>query len=397
MKDILFIGDIVSTQIAIVKIDDYDSVPDAIVAAIRLIEKDLNYIISDFSNILLKPNLLRANKDACTQPEFVQGIINYLKQAGISIENVKIGDSPGQIQMFASKIAKKVGIYDICEKEGLTFVDFEKEVPIKESIDGALRLNEYYISKPVKDCDLLISLPKLKTHGEATITGAIKNYWGIIPGGLKAKFHLLGKNPIEFGEALTDNFSWIVQNKPNRLIIYDLQRVMQGPMGPVSGPMKKWNLLMVGTDELALDLVALEIGKFNGRKFVPHIRSSCERGLGISNLKDIKILGLTLEEAKKSIPKFKVPGRRMTKLASFITGRIVYKVTKRVPKVKNKSCRRCKQCYEVCPANAIEIVDDGYPHFLKEKCISCLCCMEVCPHQAIKSKQRGFFGLFHSY
>jgi len=48
-------------------------------------------------------------------------------------------------------------------------------------------------------------------------------------------------------------------------------------------------------------------------------------------------------------------------------------------------------------ANAIEIVDGGYPHFLKEKCISCLCCIEVCPHQAIKSKQRGFFGLFHSY
>ena len=104
----------------------------------------------------------------------------------------------------------------------------------------------------------------------------------------------------------------------------------------------------------------------------------------------------TVPEAIVSAIKI-VPDRRMTKLASFITGRIVYKVTKRVPKVKSKSCRRCKQCYEVCPANAIEIVDGGYPHFLKEKCISCLCCIEVCPHQAIKSKQRGFFGLFHSY
>ncbi|GAI61274.1 unnamed protein product, partial [marine sediment metagenome] len=42
-------------------------------------------------------------------------------------------------------------------------------------------------------------LPKLKTHVEATITGAIKNYWGIIPGGLKAKYHLLGKNAQNFG------------------------------------------------------------------------------------------------------------------------------------------------------------------------------------------------------
>lgn len=386
-----------STQIAIVKIDEYETISDAVIEAIRLIEKSIDFDAKNFSNILLKPNLLRANKDACTQPEFVEGVIKYLQQAGVFMENVKIGDSPGQSDTFASEIAKKVGLYDICEKEGVTFVDFTKEVPIKETINGALRLNDYYISKPVKDCDLLINLPKLKTHGEATITGAIKNYWGVIPGGLKAKFHLLGKNPDEFGEALVDNYSWIVQNKPNRLIVYDLQKVMQGPTGPVSGPMKVWNLLMVGTDELALDLVALELGRFNGKKFVPHLKNACERGLGVSNLNNIEIIGLKLEEAKKLIPKFKVPGRRMTKLASFITGRIVYKVTKRIPKVKKKLCKHCKKCYEVCPANAIEMDDNKYPKFLRKKCISCLCCMEVCPHQVIKSKQRGFSGLFHSY
>jgi ferredoxin len=237
----------------------------------------------------------------------------------------------------------------------------------------------------------------LKTHGEATITGAIKNYWGIIPGGLKAKFHLLGKNPTEFGEALADNYSWIVKNKKNRLTIYDLQRVMQGPMGPVSGPMKKWNLIMVGTDELALDLVALKIGKLNAEKYVPHLKNASERGLGISDLKEIEILGLTINEAKNLVPKFRVPGRRMTKFASFITGKIVYKVTKRVPKLKKKICKRCKQCYEICPANAIKIDENNYPNFLKRKCISCLCCLEICPQQAIKSKQRGFLGLFHSY
>ncbi|MFX0059504.1 MAG: DUF362 domain-containing protein [Candidatus Heimdallarchaeota archaeon] len=386
-----------STKIAIVNIDNYESVPKAVVAAIRMIEKDLNYNINDCSNILLKPNLLRANKDACTQPEFVEGIIEYLKQSDISMETVKIGDSPGQIRVFASDIAKKVGLYEICEKEGLTFVDFEKEVPVKQNIRDACRLKEYYVSKAVKDCDLLINLPKLKTHGEATITGAVKNYWGIIPGGLKAKFHLLGKNPNEFGETLADNYAWVVQNKPKRLIIYDLQRVMQGPMGPVSGPMKKWNLIMVGTDELALDLIALEIGRFNGMKRVPHLRSASKRGLGISDFKDIEIVGLSLEQAKKSIPKFKVPGRKMTKFASFITGSIVYKVTKRVPKVKKKLCRHCKQCFDVCPANAIALDEEMHPYFVKKQCISCLCCLEVCPHQAIKSKQRGFLGLIHSY
>jgi uncharacterized protein (DUF362 family)/NAD-dependent dihydropyrimidine dehydrogenase PreA subunit len=288
-------------------------------------------------------------------------------------------------------------MYEIVEKEGINFVDFEHEIPVNEKIENALRIEEFYISKAVKDCDLLINLPKLKTHGEATITGAIKNYWGIIPGGLKAKYHLLGKNPDQFGEALADNFAWVLKNKPNRLIVYDCTRVMEGPMGPVSGNMREWNIILVGTDELALDIVALEIGKFNGLKYVPHLKNAFERKLGEANLENIEIIGLKIEEAKGLAKKFKVPRRSMTRFASLITGSIVYKITKKIPKLKKKECKSCGQCSEICPAKAIEFEKGGYPEFLRKVCISCLCCMEMCPHQAIKVKARGFVGLFHSY
>ena len=198
-----------ATKISIVDVDNYASISEAIVTAIKLIEDDLPFDILKCDNILLKPNLLRATEDACTQPEFVQGVLDYLKSIGVSMKKVSIGDSPGQIRISASKIAKKIGIYDIVENEGLNFIDFEQDIPVNEKIVGALRIDDYFVSKAVKDCDLLINLPKLKTHGEATITGAIKNYCGIIPGGLKAKYHLLGKNPDQFGEALADNFSWV--------------------------------------------------------------------------------------------------------------------------------------------------------------------------------------------
>jgi len=386
-----------ATKIAIVNVKDYNSIQDAIVNAIKLVEDSFTFIISECNNILLKPNLLRATKDACTQPEFVEGVLDYLMNKDIPIENINIGDSPGQINTFASDIAKKIGIYKIVERFGIKFKDFEREVPVEVKIKNALRFKECYISKPVIDCDLLINLPKLKTHGEATITGAIKNYWGIIPGGLKAKTHLLGKTANQFGEVLADNYSWVVNNKPNRLIVYDLHTIMQGPMGPVSGRMKNWNLVLVGTDELALDTVALEIGKFKGLEYVPHLRSAYERGLGIGDLQDIEIVGMNLEEARKATPKFKVPGKRMTKLATSITGGIVYRVTKRIPKLVKKKCVQCGQCSEVCPAGAIEFKKKEYPKFERHICISCLCCMETCPQQAIKAKRRGFFGLFHKY
>jgi len=386
-----------STKISIVNVKDYDSIPDAIKAGITLIADTLPFDIRECKNILLKPNLLRATKDACTQPVFVEAVLKYLKDIGVENDNIRIGDSPGQIKISAKKIAKKIGLYEVCEEAGVKFINFEQDIPVHEVIDSAIRLKDYYVSKPVKDCDLLINLPKLKTHGEATITGAIKNYWGVIPGGLKAKYHLVGRTPDKFGEALADNFSWIVKNKPNRLIIYDCVKVMQGPMGPISGLMKQWDLILVGTDELALDVVALEIGKFKGLKYVPHLKNAYERGLGIGDLDDIEILGLSLEEARNSTPKFKVPGKLMTKFASFITRSIVYKVTKKIPILDKKLCIQCGNCFEVCPTNAINFISGEYPEFLRRECISCLCCMEMCPQEAIKPKLRGFGGLFHSY
>ena len=385
------------TKISIVKINDFASVQEAIIRALELIESDFRFNLLDSKSILLKPNLLRATEDACTQPAFVDGVLSYLKKKGVNMENVRIGDSPGQIRTTASKIAQKVGIFQVAERMGVKFVDFESETPVYEKVDNAFHLKDYYVSKAVKDCDILINLPKLKTHGEATITGAIKNYWGIIPGGLKAKYHLLGKNPNQFGETLADNYAWVIKNKPNRIIVYDLEYVMYGTMGPVSGPMKEWKLILAGTDELALDLIALEIGKYKGLNSVPHLKSASERELGIHNIDEIEIVGTSLEEAKLIAPKFKTPRKSMTKFASLITGRIVYKVTKKVPKLNKKICKKCGMCNEVCPAQAIDFETGKYPQFQRIKCISCLCCMEMCPHQAITAKARGISGLFHSY
>ena len=385
------------TKISIVNVKNYNSISDAIKAGITLIAKSLPFDIRECKNILLKPNLLRASKDACTQPVFVEAVLKYLEEVGVEKDRISIGDSPGQIKISAQTIAKKIGLYEICEDAGIRFINFEHDTPVHEDIDDSIRLKDYYISKPVKDCDLLINLPKLKTHGEATITGAIKNYWGVIPGCLKAKYHLVGRTPEKFGEALADNFSWIVKNKPNRLIVYDCVKVMEGPMGPVSGSMKQWDIVLVGTDELALDVVALEIGKYKGLKNVPHLKNAYERGLGIGDLRDIEILGLSLEEAKKLTPKFKVPGRFMTRFASFITRSIVYKVTKKIPILKKKACIQCGNCFEVCPANAINFITGEFPEFMRRECISCLCCMEMCPQEAIKPKLRGVGGLLHSY
>ncbi|MFW9901677.1 MAG: DUF362 domain-containing protein [Candidatus Thorarchaeota archaeon] len=382
-----------STKISIVNVKEYDSVSQAVVEAIKLIENSFHFHFTDSNRILLKPNLLTIKKDACTQPSFVEGVIFYLKEKGVPMKNVSVGDSPGQTGNTASDVAKEIGLLEICEKYGINVVDFESDIPVIEKIEGALRLKEIRVAKAVKDCDILINLPRLKSHNEATMTGAQKNYWGIIQGGLKAQYHLFGKTAEQFGEVLADNFSWVVKNKPNRLIVYDLQEIMEGRFGPGGGSMKQWDLILAGTDEVALDVIALEIGQVK-IKNVPHVKNAIERNLGVGNLEDIEILGMTLEEAKKRTPKFKVPGSRFTKFIAYMSGHLAYKITKRVPKLIKKKCAKCGQCAEICPVKAIDFIEGNYPIFSRKTCISCLCCSEMCPESAIKAKSRGMGGLF---
>ncbi|MFW9998801.1 MAG: DUF362 domain-containing protein [Candidatus Hodarchaeota archaeon] len=382
-----------STKVSIINVRDYESIPKAVVGAIKLIEDNLSFDFTNSKNILLKPNLLRARKDACTQPSFVEGIISYLKEKGISMNNVFLGDSPGQQGKNASDVVKEIGLLEVCEKSGIKVVDFESDAPVAEMIEEAIQMKQSHIAKVIKDCDILVNLPRLKSHAEAMITGAIKNYWGIIPGGLKAKYHLLGKTADRFGEVLADNFSWILKNKPKRLTVYDLQEIMEGAAGPVSGKMVKWDLILVGTDELALDVVALEIGKVK-TKNVPHIRNAIERDLGVGDLDKIEIVGMSLEDAKKQTPKFNVPGSIMTSFISYMSGHLAYKVMKKIPSLVKSKCAQCGQCAQICPVEAIKFIEGKYPEYLRKKCISCLCCMELCPENAIIAKSRGIGGLF---
>ena len=391
-KDLL--GNKMGTRISIVNANDYSSIPEAVIVAVKLIENDLHFDLKSAEYILIKPNLISSNRDACTQPGFVEGVIDYLIKVGVEADKIKIGDSPGQEQKNAAFIAKKIGLHDLCLNRGVEFVDFEGEVPAKETIEESVIMKDFYVSKPVKDCDVLINLPRLKTHAVTTITGAIKNYYGIIPGGLKAKKHVLGKNAEEFGEVLADNFSWVVKNKPNRLTVYDLHTIMEGPKGHISGKMLRWNLILAGTDELALDLVALEIGKFNGLKHVPHLKSIFNRGLGIGNPEDIEITGMSLSDAKKITTKFKPPAGFMTRTISCITGNMVFKMYKKMPVLNPRICKKCGDCSQICPVNVIKFEKKHYPLFTVKGCISCLCCMEMCTYNAINTKYRGAMGLF---
>jgi uncharacterized protein (DUF362 family)/NAD-dependent dihydropyrimidine dehydrogenase PreA subunit len=380
------------TTVAIVRTDDYHTVDEAIAAALELIGAK-EYIAAQ-DRILIKPNLLMKIKNACTESDFLAGVVRFVKQYNT---NLQLGDSPGQFRHRARSVMKAVGLDAVIEAEGVAYAEFETGGVLNENKDARL-MKQSHIARPVVEADCIINLCRPKSHIEAGYTGAVKNYWGIIPGGEKARCHLYGRNPSEFGAVLADNYQALLGLNKKRLIVMDARKFMEGPGGPANGFMRKTGLILAGYDEAAVDIVMLAIGRIDGVKAVPHLASCHERGLGVTSLAEIEIVGESVETVRLKRKAGIVSTTTAGLLNNFIFRTFTYKYMRRMPAFADRNlCVMCGDCFNICPNQAISWEKKEPPVFHPEKCVSCLCCVECCPQQALKAKPAGFSGLFLKY
>ncbi len=136
----------------------------------------------------IKPNILgtiKASEGATTHPELVDGVLTYLLANGFSnlvvLESSWIGD-------LTSRAVKYTGIYDICEKHQVPFLDLQKDS--SQTLDGAGMAIS--VCDEALKLDYLINIPVLKGHCQTTVTCALKNSKGLIPNSEKRRFHTLG-------------------------------------------------------------------------------------------------------------------------------------------------------------------------------------------------------------
>ncbi len=380
-----------TAKVAVVKVDDHSTLDKAIATALDLI--GAKETIGPEETILLKPNLLMKIKNACTESDFLAGVARYLKQYN---PNLQLGDSPGQFRSRGKSVLKAVGLDTVMEAENIEYTEFEAGGVLMDN-PGAHHMRTYHIARSVIQADLLVNLCRPKSHVEAVYTGAIKNNWGIIPGGEKAHCHLFGKNPVEFGRVLVDNYQTLCNEKKKRLTVMDARRFMEGPGGPANGFMRQTGLILAGYDEVAVDLVILAIARIDGMKAVPHLKACRERGLGPSSIKAIEIRGNSIEEVRLK-RKIRLPSHLMSGVVSLFTGKIAYRVMRRMPALKKEdNCVMCGDCYNICPNRAISWAKKEKPVFHHGRCISCLCCVECCPQQTLEARAAGLAGLFLKY
>jgi uncharacterized protein (DUF362 family) len=149
--------------------------------------------------VLLKPNLLTGNRPtkACTtSPELVYTVAQQVQAAG---GKPFLGDSPA----FGSAhgVAKANGLLPLAQELGLPIVELHgHRYPTDNPEFDHLRL-----SKEAMEADVVINLPKVKSHVQLTLTLGVKNLFGCVPGKMKAWWHMeAGKDVQRFGTMLVE-------------------------------------------------------------------------------------------------------------------------------------------------------------------------------------------------
>ncbi|MCP4601907.1 MAG: DUF362 domain-containing protein [Proteobacteria bacterium] len=375
------------TKVAIVRPSEYENIEMAVSYALGLI--NAGNILERHDKVLIKPNLLMNRKGAYTEADFIKAVGLFFKKHN---SNLSIGDSPGQFRASARDVIEAMGVDSFLEEENIAYAEFEGGLAVQVNNPDALHMKRYHIAQPVDEADVVINVPRPKSHIEASYTGAVKNYWGIIPGGAKAQCHLYGGNAQSFGNVIVDNYLTLVNAKKKLITIMDGREFMEGMGGPATGPMRNTDVIVAGFDDVAVDVVMLAIGGLDAVTCVGHLKACQERGLGVTDLNDIEIIGKSIEETRQK-KKIKIPGSGLSRFVSLFTSKFIYKMIREMPGLDEKECTKCGDCSELCPVKAIDWEKNQHPSLQDQKCISCLCCIECCPEQALSVKRAGLRGL----
>lgn len=371
------------SQIAIKKIKSKD-IKTAVFSALELIgaERLMN---KEGMTVVLKPNLLMGKppeRAVNTNPEVVRSVIQWVKQFNPS--KIYVCDSAGGQKPGITETAmKESGIKAICENEGVECIPFEKTEREHYDVPEPLELKEFTSSHLLKTADLIINIPKIKTHWQCLLTCCIKNMFGTILLGNKAKTHAQFPTLERFSSALADIYS--VSNP--QLTLIDGYLCQEGK-GPSQGDVMNLDLILAGFDGIALDTIVCKIIGFDPDEII-YLAKAEKKGLGTTNLENMEILGEKVENIRRD---FKRPKKRpismpLPKWLADYVGKTIFKAS---VKFSRERCKLCSTCWSNCPGDAIipppEIKKGNIPQWIKKKCITCYCCVELCPHEAVDFK-----------
>jgi uncharacterized protein (DUF362 family) len=237
------------SAVAVLRAGSYDGDLESLVMdGLRLVEMDLRG-----RSVLLKPNLVEFFRGSVvnTDPRLVVATANAIRRAGAS--SVVVAEGPGHRRDTEAVVAAS-GLREALDDAGLRFVDLNDaplvRTPLRTRYTG---LDALWVPRVLRETEVIVSMPKLKTHHWVGVTLSLKNCFGCMPGRVygwpKDVFHVRG-----IPESILDIAATV---RPS-LAIVDGIVGMQGD-GPIAGDPVHSGVVLFSRDPVAADVTGARL------------------------------------------------------------------------------------------------------------------------------------------
>ena len=210
--------------------------------------------------VVLKPNLVEFDQNTVinTHPKMVHAALEAFRSAGAA--DVRVAEGPGHRRVTLD-LADAAGYFSTFPKFESLFTDLNlDEVTKVNLVRPHSKLTSLYLPNTVLGCDLLVSMPKMKTHHWVGATLSMKNLFGLVPGGVygwpKNVLHWAG-----IGESIADLHTLF----PRTFSIVDGIVGMEG-IGPIQGTPRPMWIVVAGADPVAVDATCCRIMHIDPRR-----------------------------------------------------------------------------------------------------------------------------------
>jgi len=321
-------------------------------------------------NVVVKVNCLGPypyERAVTTHPAVVSALCRMIRQRGA---RVQVGDSAGGATRpaFTQHALEVSGIAAAALSGGAEVVNFDARpaVPVENPRpDGP---NPLYLAAAIREADVVINVPKLKTHLLTGLTVAVKNSFGCLPGAYKQVLHRDYPRVEAFSQVLLDISDAVCPH----LHLVDGVVAMEGN-GPSGGKAVDCGLLLGSRSALATDVAAALAAGWSPWA-VSTNRAARSRGR-LATGTFPRMIGDTLENRggrplQRPVTAgwvSRLPAPLMRWAMTFYDHALV---------VDGEKCNACGACAEACPVRAVTVA--GMAQVDQARCIHCYCCMELC-------------------
>jgi uncharacterized protein (DUF362 family) len=235
------------------------------------------------ARVVLKPNLVEfdAGTTINTDPRLVAATVLALRRMGAV--DVAVGEGPGH-RRDTQYVVGRSGLLDALDAVDARFVDLNTDAVARQPLHSRYTdLGALWLPRTITDADLVISMPKMKTHHWAGLTLSLKNCFGCVPG----RVYGWPKNALHWAGLEQSILDVAGAVRPDYAIVDGIVG-MEGN-GPISGTPIASNVLVFGDDPVATDTVAAHLMGFDPEK-VPYLAEAA-RFLGQGDMERIQLEG----------------------------------------------------------------------------------------------------------